>query len=100
MRLVPVLVLTLVSLFSLQTVLASVESLNNMVRHFEPLRYDANDLISHHKAKRDLEKSQIKIPFNFQAFGRRFELELFPEDSVFSPNLRVIDGVREYEFDR
>ena len=100
MRLVSVLLLGVLSLLSLPTVLSSVESLNNMVRHFEPLRYDASELLSHHRARRDLEKSQIKIPFKFQAFGRIFDLELFPDDSVFSPDLRVTDGVREYAFDR
>ena len=98
MHLVSVLLISFLGLFG--TVQPSVESLNNMVRHFEPLRYDAADLLSHHKAKRDLDKSQIKLPFKFQAFGRRFDIELFPDDSVFSPDVIVIDGDKEYQFDR
>ena len=88
------------TLLSLSNVGCSVESLNGMVRHFEPLQYNAQELLYHHMSKRDLDKSQIKIPFNFQAFGRRFDIELFPDDSVFTEDAKITDGKNEYYFDR
>lgn len=88
------------TLLSLSNVGCSVESLNGMVRHFEALQYNAQELLYHHMSKRDLDKSQIKIPFNFQAFGRRFDIELFPDDSVFTEDAKITDGKNEYYFDR
>ncbi|KAI6657370.1 ADAM10 [Oopsacas minuta] len=94
------LIVTVLTILSLRGVSSSVVSLNGMVHHFEPLVYNAQELLHHHTTKRDLDKSQIKLPFVFQAFGRRFDIELFPDDSMFSPDVKISDGINEYDFDR
>ena len=93
-----VLVVALLTLFS---PLCVHSRLSDIVRHFEPLKYDAEQLMSaHHMAKRDLDKSQIKLPFNFHAFGRQFNLELYPDDSMFSPDVKFMDQDGEIFVDR
>jgi hypothetical protein len=67
--------------------------LSDYVSHFEPLHYDASAVHQEHlRHKRSTHEEGHKVKLDFFSHGRRFQLELSRDHSVFSDRLVVVRG--------
>ncbi|XP_064595788.1 disintegrin and metalloproteinase domain-containing protein 10-like [Liolophura sinensis] len=87
--------------FASRCIFAAGDPLNSIIRHYEPLNFDLNSVLSnHHRAKRSNKDGTLRL--DFIAHGRDFKLRLKRDTLVFSPELDVVTsrGSEGYDVSR
>lgn len=72
--------------------LPGLDRLSEYVEHYEALHYDAEPVaVDHHRHKRSAPADDHRVRVDFVAHGRRFNMELKRDHSVFHDNLVIKD---------
>ncbi|XP_063218110.1 disintegrin and metalloproteinase domain-containing protein 10 [Bacillus rossius redtenbacheri] len=61
--------------------------LSELIRHYEPARYDRRALAEHRRPRRDLGRPPAPLRLHFSALGRQFRLRLRPAPDVFAQDV-------------
>eukprot|EP00118_Oscarella_pearsei_P025240 m.307810 g.307810 ORF g.307810 m.307810 type:complete len:726 (+) comp42855_c0_seq1:27-2204(+) len=73
--------------------------LSPFIRHFEPLHFDRDDVLSQHQRLKRSPSEKIRL--EFAAHGRYFHIHLSPDRNIFTEDVTFVDGKgRPVPFDK